>query len=95
MRHRDPGKLEVVQPVARWTGDIDIVIVTCHTFCDREKKRGDDYEEIKQAIGHKMIEQTCKLYPQVIVDLDKTVSFSETEYFRLLTRSRLRRSPRR
>ena len=31
------------------------------------KKRGDDYEEIKQAIGHKMIEQTCKLYPQVII----------------------------
>ena len=29
------------------------------------KKRGDEYEEIKQAIGHKMIEQTCKLYPQV------------------------------
>ena len=30
------------------------------------KKRGDDYEEVKQAIGHKMIEQTCKLFPQVI-----------------------------
>merc|ERR1711915_964913 len=29
------------------------------------KKRGDDYEEIKQAIGDKMIQQVCKLYPQI------------------------------
>ena len=42
-------------------------VIICHTFIwDQVKKRGDDYEEIKQAIGHKMIEQTCKLYPQVI-----------------------------
>ena len=33
---------------------------------DRQvKKRGDDYEEVKDAIGHKMIEQTCKLFPQI------------------------------
>jgi len=36
------------------------------------KKRGDDYEEIKQAIGHKMIEQTCKLYPQIADKIDFT-----------------------
>jgi len=36
------------------------------------KKRGDDYEEIKQAIGHKMIEQTCKLYPQIKDKIDFT-----------------------
>ena len=29
------------------------------------KKRGDSYEEIKRSIGHKMIEQTCTLYPQL------------------------------
>ena len=29
------------------------------------KKRGDSYEEIKRTIGHKMIDQTCILYPQL------------------------------
>jgi len=29
------------------------------------KKRGDDYEEIKQSIGHQMIEQVCQLFPQL------------------------------
>ena len=39
-------------------------MMICHTFIwVQVKKRGDDYEEIKQAIGHKMIEQACKLYP--------------------------------
>jgi len=36
------------------------------------KKRGDDYEEIKDAIGHKMIEQTCKLFPQIRDKIDFT-----------------------
>lgn len=34
------------------------------------KKRDDDYEEIKNTIGHKMIEQTCKLYPQIKDSID-------------------------
>jgi len=29
------------------------------------KKRSEDYEEMKNTIGHKMIEQTCQLYPQI------------------------------
>jgi len=29
------------------------------------KKRGDGYDEIKKTIGDQMIEQTCKLYPQI------------------------------
>jgi len=29
------------------------------------KKRGDDYEEMKNTLGHQMIEQTCQLYPQL------------------------------
>jgi len=38
---------------------------------DRQvKKRGDDYEEVKDAIGHKMIEQTCKLFPQIRDKID-------------------------
>ena len=36
------------------------------------KKRGDEYEEIKEAIGHKMIEQTCKLFPQIRDKIDFT-----------------------
>jgi len=34
------------------------------------KKRGDDYTEIKEAIGHQMIEQTCKLFPQIRDKID-------------------------
>lgn len=29
------------------------------------KKRGDDYEAFKNTIGHNMIEQVCKLFPQI------------------------------
>ena len=29
------------------------------------KKRGDEYEGIKKTLGHQMIEQACKLYPQL------------------------------
>jgi len=29
------------------------------------KKRGDDYDELKNTIGHQMIEQTCKIFPQM------------------------------
>ena len=29
------------------------------------KKRGDDYDEVKNSIGHRMIEQTCQLFPQM------------------------------
>jgi len=36
------------------------------------KKRGDDYDEIKDSIGHKMIEQTCKLFPQIRDKIDVT-----------------------
>merc|ERR1712156_195574 len=36
------------------------------------KKRGDEYDEIKDAIGHKMIEQTCKLFPQIRDKIDFT-----------------------
>ena len=28
-------------------------------------KRGDDYDQIKNAIGHHMWEQVCELYPQL------------------------------
>jgi len=34
------------------------------------KKRGDDYTEIKEAIGHQMIEQTCQLFPQLRDKID-------------------------
>ena len=34
------------------------------------KKRGDEYEEIKDAIGHCMIEQVCKLVPQIKHHID-------------------------
>jgi len=36
------------------------------------KKRGDGYEEVKQSIGHQMIEQTCKLFPQLRDCIDFT-----------------------
>jgi len=36
------------------------------------KKRGDDYDEVKNSIGHMMIEQTCKLYPQLRDKIDFT-----------------------
>ena len=29
------------------------------------KKRGDEYEGIKKTLGHQMIEQACRLYPQI------------------------------
>ena len=29
------------------------------------KKRGDDYEEVKNAIGSQMVEQACTLLPQI------------------------------
>ncbi len=29
------------------------------------KKRGDDYDELKGAIGNAMLEQACQLYPQI------------------------------
>jgi all-trans-retinol 13,14-reductase len=43
------------------------------------KKRGDNYEEIKNSIGHQMIEQTCQLFPQLkdcidFVDIGSPVS---------------------
>lgn len=36
------------------------------------KKRGDSYDEVKNSIGHKMIEQTCQLYPQIRDCIDFT-----------------------
>jgi len=36
------------------------------------KKRDDEYEEIKNTLGHKMIEQTCQLYPQIRDCIDFT-----------------------
>lgn len=36
------------------------------------KKRGDDYDEVKNSIGHHMIEQTCQLYPQIRDCIDFT-----------------------
>ena len=36
------------------------------------KKRGDSYEEVKNSIGHNMIEQACKLYPQMRDCIDFT-----------------------
>jgi len=36
------------------------------------KKRGDSYDEVKNSIGHQMIEQTCKLYPQIRDCIDFT-----------------------
>ena len=53
----------------------DVTLLLSHScVCDQVKKRGDDYEEIKQAIGHKMIEQTCKLYPQVLTKEASVIS---------------------
>jgi len=34
------------------------------------KRRGDDYDELKNCIGHRMIEQTCKLFPQIRDKID-------------------------
>ena len=34
------------------------------------RKRGDEYEELKNAIGHQMIEQVTKLYPQLKNHID-------------------------
>ena len=36
------------------------------------KKRGDSYDEVKNSIGHQMIEQTCQLYPQIRDCIDFT-----------------------
>jgi len=36
------------------------------------KKRGDDYDEVKDSIGYKMIEQTCKIFPQMRDKIDVT-----------------------
>ena len=29
------------------------------------RRRGDDYEGLKNTLGHKMVEQLCKLYPNL------------------------------
>ena len=29
------------------------------------KRRGDDYDEIKNTVGEMLIEQTCQLFPQI------------------------------
>eukprot|EP00088_Acartia_fossae_P016828 TRINITY_DN1947_c1_g1_i1.p1 TRINITY_DN1947_c1_g1~~TRINITY_DN1947_c1_g1_i1.p1 ORF type:complete len:627 (+),score=164.25 TRINITY_DN1947_c1_g1_i1:50-1930(+) len=34
------------------------------------KKRGDEYDELKKSIGDQMIEQTCKLFPQIRDKID-------------------------
>ena len=34
------------------------------------KRRGDDYEEIKNTVGEMLIEQTCKLFPQIRDHID-------------------------
>jgi all-trans-retinol 13,14-reductase len=34
------------------------------------KKRGDEYDGIKKTLGHQMIEQVCKLYPQIKGHID-------------------------
>lgn len=34
------------------------------------KRRGDDYDEVKNTIGHAMIERTCQLYPQIRDKID-------------------------
>lgn len=34
------------------------------------KKRGDEYEELKSAVGNNMIEQACRLYPQIKHHID-------------------------
>eukprot|EP00092_Neocalanus_flemingeri_P062333 GFUD01075188.1.p1 GENE.GFUD01075188.1~~GFUD01075188.1.p1 ORF type:complete len:613 (-),score=151.65 GFUD01075188.1:74-1912(-) len=36
------------------------------------KKRGDEYDEVKNTIGHQMIEQTCKIFPQMRDCIDFT-----------------------
>lgn len=37
---------------------------------ERVMKRGDDYEGIKKAFGHKAIEQTCQLFPSIRDHID-------------------------
>jgi len=39
---------------------------------ERVKNRGDRYEEVKQRLGHQMIEQTCQLFPQLRDCIDFT-----------------------
>lgn len=34
------------------------------------KRRGDDYDEVKNTIGEMLIEQTCKLFPQIRDHID-------------------------
>ncbi len=34
------------------------------------KRRGDDYDGVKNTIGHMLVEQTCKLYPQIKDHID-------------------------
>ncbi len=34
------------------------------------KKRGDEYDELKSRLGHKMIEQACALFPQIRQHID-------------------------
>ena len=29
------------------------------------RKRGDDYEGLKNTLGHKMVDQLCKIYPNL------------------------------
>lgn len=36
------------------------------------KRRGDEYEGLKNTIGHQMIDQLCKVYPQVKDHIDYT-----------------------
>ncbi|CAL4063563.1 unnamed protein product, partial [Meganyctiphanes norvegica] len=34
------------------------------------KKRGDDYESYKKIFGHKLVEQTCRLFPTIRDHID-------------------------
>ena len=34
------------------------------------KKRGDDYKELKDCIGHQMVEHTLKLFPELRDKID-------------------------
>ena len=47
------------------------------------KKRGDEYEGIKKTLGHQMIEQACRLYPQIREDGDLSESVSAQSVFSL------------
>ena len=48
------------------------------------KKRGDEYEGIKKTLGHQMIEQACRLYPQIREDGDLSESVSAQVCFHFL-----------